>query len=555
MPLPLTSCCKWIGLTSFPVGTWQQKFREPLGWFDGFARSRHVSPLLRGKSSQLLSRYSLIEGSWATNKQLLVEMGTPPGIKESPSVYELLDYSLDRLDKLGLPSIDSVIQKWWLKGVTMNSEANPGLVSRKELGSTKRSAYGAGLMLAQRIWDKIVTSRSPVSDNSLWSVGGRARKQDMSKGKPPESRMVLMPELPNSLIAGVIAQPIIKAMKKETLLNPECESFMGQDVTLGGWNRIKQFVAPGVPVLELDWSRFDSSVIENVLVAAFCLLRTCFPQSRKVDKLFLFVMSGTIYKNIAIKQRFIYKITRGIPSGSPLTSLLVTVCNWICLNYTLRKSKLFGITSGDDYKLAVAGDDTLIAFTNPETFKLEHSDKVTTTFKDYVNLKVDGDDLNFNEWFGGQLFKPSDIEFSPSLLKTIIWQGLPGRRLEDLVRAISCPESRIKSYWDVLETLKGYTSIPIYNPLGRALLLSLGSFVNEKCSSSWGVMVHKHSFDPYAHDTYLPRHESLVVLNDRSDQMLRDPPWLNKDKWCGEVLTGWKVDLITRMDIRLFGVS
>jgi hypothetical protein len=377
----------------------------------------------------------------------------------------------------------------------------------------------------------------------------------MSKGKAPESRVVLMPELPNSIIASVIAQPIIKAMKKESVLNPQNECFMGQDVTLGGWNRIKQFVKPGTPVLELDWSKFDSTVMENVLVAAFCLLRTCFPPSRKVDKIFLFVMSGTIYKNVAIKQRFIYRITRGIPSGSPLTSLLVTVCNWICLNYTLRKSGLFGIKDGNDYKLAVAGDDTLIAFTNLDNFKLEHADDVVKTFKNYVNLDVDGDDLNFNEWYGGELYASSDIEYAPSLLKTLIWNGLPGRRLDDLVRAISCPEARTDSYWSVLDVLKGYTSIPIYNPLGRALMLSLGSFVNEKLSTLYGTKIDDAFFDPYSPTTYLPRSESLVILGDYYDQLLRDPPYLRKDKWKGDMLTGWRVGLFTALDIRIFGVS
>lgn len=555
LPLPLTSCCKWVGLTNFPVGTWAQRFREPLGWFDGFANSEHVSPLLKDKRDQLLSRYTLVDGSWATNRSLLVDMAQPPQIKHSPSAYELLDSSLDRLHLFGLPQLDCVVKKWWLKAATMKSEANPGLVSRRELGPTKRTAYGAALLVAQRIWDKIVTSKSPICDTSLWAVGGRARKQDMSKGKAPESRMVLMPELPNSIISAAIAQPIIKAIKKESILNPSNECFMGQDTTLGGWNRIKKFVDPGTPTLELDWSKFDSTVTENTLVAAFCLLRTCFPQSRKVDKLFLFVMSGTIYKNVAIKQRFIYKLTRGIPSGSPFTSLLVTLCNWISINYTLRGSGLFGVSGPDDYKLAIAGDDTLIAFTNSKSFKLEHADDVVKTFKEYTNLRTEPDDLNFNEWYGGELFEPSDIEFAPSLLKTTIWQGLPGRRLVDLVRAISCPESKVRSYWDVLDVIKGYTSIPIYNPLGRALMLSLGSFVNEKISEQYGTTVDDRYFDPYSPDTYLPRCESLVILTDYSEQMLRDPPYLSKDKWNGDVLRGWKVDLVLKMDISLFGVS
>lgn len=554
LPLPQTSCCRWVGLTDFPVGAWPQKFREPLGWFDGISDSKHLDPLLSGKKDRLLSRYTLIEGSWATNRSLLQEMATPPPSTVNASVYDLIDFSIDRIEKFGLPQISSVIEKWWLKAVTMNSQANPGLVTRREIGSTKEKAYGGSLIIAQRLWDVIVTSRSPVCDHSLWSVGGRARKQDMSKGKTPESRMVLMPETPNSLIASVISQPIIKEMKKVLSTNPSSECFMGQDVTLGGWKRISDFTTPGTPTLELDWSKFDSTVTENTLVAAFCFLRTCFPESRKIDKLFLFVMSSTVYKNVAVKQRFIYRITRGVPSGSPLTSLLVTLANWISLNYVLRKSGIFGVSGPDDYKLAVAGDDTLISFLNKDTFKVEDAKHVTDTFKSLTNLSCKPEDLNFNEWFGGELYSTDDIEFAPSLLKTTIWQGLPGRRLDDLVKAISCPESAIRSYWDVLDVLKGYTSIPIYNPLGRALMRTLGKFVDEKLCLQTGVDNIPECYDPFSESTYLPKFENLVVIDDVSDRLLRDPPYLRKDKWKGEQLSDWRAGLFSLTDLGLFGV-
>uniref|UniRef100_A0A2V0RJP3 RdRp n=1 Tax=viral metagenome TaxID=1070528 RepID=A0A2V0RJP3_9ZZZZ len=555
LPLPITSCCKWVGLTDFPVGTWMQNFRQPYGWFDGLSDSKHLNPLLKGKEERLLSRYTLVSGSWQTNKSLLVDMGKPPANKDNASVYELLDYSIDRIDKFGLPVISSKLPKWWLRAVTMNPDANPGVLTKRLFGANKRAAYGKAIIVASRIWDKIVTSRSAICDNSLWSVGGRARKQDMAKGKPPESRIILMPETPNSIIASVIAQPIIKEMKKVSTANPDVECFMGHDVTLGGWSRIKEFTKEGTPTLELDWEKFDSTITENVIVASFCLLRTVFPESRKIDKLFLFVMSGFVYKNIAIKQRFIYRITRGVPSGSPLTSLIVTLSNWVCLNYVLRKQKLFGIESGEDYKLAVAGDDTLIAFVNNNTFKLEDAKHVSDTFRKEANLKVEPDDLNFNEWMGGELYNLDDIEYSPSLLKTMIWQGLPGRRLDDLVKSISCPESKMISYWSVLATLRGYTSLPIMTPLGRALLTSLGAFVSEKCRLQDGESDFDDVYNPFSPNTYLPKFESIVVSPCVSDKMNRDPPYLTKDKWNGLPDTGWKAVLIFKIDLDLFGVS
>jgi hypothetical protein len=553
LPLPITSCCKWIGLTDFPVGTWEQKFREPYGWFDGLSSSKHIDPLLIGKEERLMSKYTLVSGSWQTNKNLLREMGSPPFNKENASAYELLDYSIDRIGHFGLPVISSKIPKWWLRAVTMNPDANPGIQTKRLFGHNKRNAYGKAIIIANRIWDRIVCSKQAICDSSLWSIGGRARKQDMAKGKAPESRVILMPETPNAILASVIAQPIIKEMKKVVTANPNVECFMGHDVTLGGWKRIKDFTKEGTPTLELDWERFDSTVLENVMVAAFCLLRTVFPESRKVDKIFLFVMSSFIYKNVALKQRFIYRITKGVPSGSPMTSLIVTLCNWICLNYVLRKQKLFGIESGDDYKLAVAGDDTLVAFLN-DNFRLEHADYVCDIFKREANLKVEPDDLNFNEWMGGELYKLDDIEYAPSLLKTMIWQGLPGRRLDDLVKSISCPESKMTSYWSILATLRGYTSLPILTPLGRALLVSLGSFVSEKCRLMSGTDESDDLYNPFSSNTYLPKFESIVVLPSVSDKLGRDPPYMTKDKWNGSAEIGWRELLISEVDLSIFGV-
>lgn len=554
LPLKNTSCCKWIGLTDIPVGAWPDKIRDPLGWYDGYVYSDKVPTSLKGKLD--VSRYSLVEGSWGTNKSLLEEMGAPPAVKSMPSAYELIQYSMDRLHKFGLPEVDFVLPKWILNAVTMNSEAHPGIYSRTELGTTKETAYSKAILIARKLWDKIVTSRSPICDTSLWAVGGRARKQDFSKGKPPESRIVLMPETPNAIIAGAIAQPVTRALKKSLLLNPDSECFMGQDTTNGGWRRIRNFVMPGTPVLELDWKKFDSTVIENAMVAAFCILRSCFPESAKLDKIFLFVMSGFIYKNVAIKQRFIYRLTRGIPSGSPLTSIMNTLVNWICLNYTLRKHKMFGISGPDDYKLGVAGDDTLIAFLNGDKHELEDGKRVSRLFKESVNLRVEPEDLNYNYWYGGEsyLHDGRDAEYAPSLLKTTIWHGIPGRRLDDLVKSITCPESVIRSYWDVLEVIKGYTSIPVFTPLGRAFLKSVSLFVASKLSAMVGLDEYSEVYHAFSGSTYLPICESLVRFEDLTEAMMRDPPYLSKNKWKGRPAAGWAADLADRVNLAYFGV-
>jgi len=558
LPLPITSKCKWVGLTPFPIGGRPQKVREPLGWYDGFLSSPELrgDPVLSSRIELLgnYSRYTLIEGGWATNRTLLVDMAQEPAIKNVLTVEALLESSFKRYDKFGFPEINCDISKSWLWSVTMNKIAFPGTFTSQVFGGTKEKAYGGMVETARRIWDKIVTSRNGICDLSVWAVGGRARRQDMSKGKAPESRIVLMPEGPRSIISGVLATPLYKEFKRVVLCDPSKECFMGHDTTLGGWGRIRDFTAPGNQVLELDWNKFDSTVLEPVMVAAFCLLRSCFPVSSKIDKIFLYVMSGFIYKNVAIKQRFIYRITQGLPSGDPLTSIMVTVCNWICLNHTLLTTGIFGVKAPDDFKLAVAGDDTLISFNSFQGFRIEDAETVCRVFRETVNLRVKPEDLNFEHWGGGDFHSLEDAEYAPSLLKTTIWHGLPGRRVEDIVKVLTCPEGRVCDHVDIFRLLQGYTRIPITNPLGRAFIRQVSNYIARVIDETEGWRTYTDVFNAFSDTYYDHLSDELIVMESVQDRAMRDPPFLKSDKWKGEVLSGMRRDLALMESLELFGV-
>lgn len=478
LPLPLNSVCKWIGLTPFPIGMRGSTYRNPLGEYDSFLLSPEFkSSGLSDDEVMPFSKYSLIEGAWDTNQSALRDMATPPS-KRVPSAKSLILNSLKRYDRFGFPQIKTIPGKNLLASATCNPDANPGLISSKFLGVKKRDTFSQALKIAGRIWDTIKSERTYRPDLSLWSIGGRARRQNLTDfSVKPESRIILMPEHPNSMISSVIGQLFALNQKKMIQADPSLESFMGHDTNNLGWKRIANFEDKGNWVVELDWSRFDTTIPEPILVASFCLLRSCFPTSRFIDKLFIFVMSGFIYKNVAIKQRFIYKICQGIPSGSPLTSIIGTISNWISLNWIITHEDLFGI-NGDDFKLAVAGDDTLISFKK----KIPNLDFVgiSKSVKDSINLEIKIEDMTICPWWGyGSVY---DWEFCPSFLKTVIWNGLPGRRVTDIVKSISCPESKVKKFSHWLKILEGYVSIPILNPKGLIFLKTFSDFISRK----WG---------------------------------------------------------------------
>jgi hypothetical protein len=517
LPLRSNSVSRWVGLTPFPVGFRRAHFRDPLGYWDGFVKelSNNDGSTLTEKELKH-STYSLIAGSYDTNLPVLEKMSM--NTSRGPSVQDLLECSFQRYEKFGFPDIKSDINKKWLSAVPVNPDAFPGILTSRLIGSDKRNVYSKCLTIARELWDDIVTSRHFKQDFSLWSIGGRPRRQDMSKGKPPRSRLILMPEMSTSFISGIIGTMITQALKLVDKSESEC--FMGQEVTNGMWKRISEWAKPGQPVLELDWTEYDSTLTHNALVSAFCLLRTCFPKSSKIDKLFIYVMSGTIHKHIVLRQRFIYRVTSGLPSGSPLTSLLGTVTNWVLINYTLMSKGLFGISGKDDFKLAIAGDDTLIAFNNYSynddvlEFNHEEAKEISKTFKETVNLDVDPDELNFCIW--GDSGDEREAEFAPSLLKTTIWHGLPGRRIKDLVKSMSCPERSINSYLDVHRVVDGLTKLPIYTPKGYMLLRKFSEFIGRmvKLEQGWEDSIATfdvtNDIDSYTTSRSLIRTESAV---------------------------------------------
>jgi hypothetical protein len=134
-------------------------------------------------------------------------------------------------------------------------------------------------------------------------------------------------------------------------------------------------------------------------------------------------MSGTIYKNLALPGRFIYRLSKGIPSGSPFTSILGTCCNFLAWSDFLVDE--FGIDAsrfGD----SMFGDDVVVSV------------------PDDININVKGFCERFKTKTGYGL-DPFEIRFvdddnwkaRPSFLKTICYNDLPSRLITDTMISAS----------------------------------------------------------------------------------------------------------------------
>jgi hypothetical protein len=366
-----------------------------------------------------------------------------------------------------------------------------------------------------------------------------------------------MPETPVALIAAVLAKPIQEGLMKANFMDKTLECYMGQPLTDGGWERISRFMVQGKIGIEIDWGKFDSTVIEQAMSASFRLMRSCYPPGKKTDKLFVYVMSGTIYKNVALKQRFIYRLRKGLPSGTPFTSVLGTLCNWVLLNYLLRSQKLFGVSRPDDYSLAVAGDDTLIRINKTVTSKdfIPTAEELVDIAKRATNLELDLDDLLVGYFgYSAHEFSPKTQDENFSILKCMIWQGIPGRRLKDLIKPISCPTSKPTSILTYHDVICGYIENPIITPVAYSFLSQYSKWLEPQVRDYLGWGKHDIDLSPYSGD---PGKAFRPLIGDRlvDAPLCRPPPYMVKATYNLFEEPIGSNDQSVRYDLVPFGIS
>jgi hypothetical protein len=258
-------------------------------------------------------------------------------------------------------------------------------------------------------------------------------------------------------------------------------------------------------------------------------------------------MSGFIFKNVVVPGRLIYRIRKGIPSGSPFTSLIGTLTNWIGIRLVLNKSFHFNNLPGKDYHIAVCGDDTLIRL--PERFKMDKPLEVySKDFAEITGFFVKPDNFNFR-------FSDSIIEeFQPSFLKTFIFHNLPSRRFSALCESLSLPEESKNTIWQYWGFVSSYFQLPICNPKSRRLLVKYSEFISSKLINEGlvvGSVVDNKEFIIY------PSHPFGSNLMSRTSICLHDSlpdSKVRKDTYSGDLSNSFRINLGLRRNLEQFGV-
>jgi len=414
LPLPITKYCHWIGRTFH-----KPKTRVSFDKYIDVPFSSYVKELTDPESVKAYS-FRLISGSYATQFPDLVGMGKDNNHKIT---YDLLDKAiLSRLGKLELPKVETPPVINDLRFTKINHDAFPGHITSKIFNKSKKGAFCDSVVCAEELYKKLEHVVFP--DSSLWEIGSRPRLNDIFEDELVRSRVLYMPEFAPTLLAQIYSEKLTTEMQK-LQENKLCEIFLGDTLLYGGWDKFYERFHKEINCFEGDWSKHDQTVSEETIVMAFCMLRSCFPASKLIDNHFLFIMSGFIFSNVVLPDGFIYKYFKGIRTGSPFTSWINTLCNWI--QYTT----LSLTTNTPIDTLIVYGDDTFGCLSPDIKCKpqfVEHAESI-------LGMKLKGFKIST---FTGSEEESDKLEF----LQISNHRGMPGRKMGRIIELLSISDKR-----------------------------------------------------------------------------------------------------------------
>lgn len=418
--------CHLIGTVPFKYGAAPAKVRKMDNRFFDYLTSDQGREFAHHFDPKYNERIS-VPGVWSTQWQDFQRCGQLTN--NSPKYDELIDAIKTRFKKgLKLPYISEEIDSDDCYMVETNSKAQCGLMSGKCFGRTHAKADKYLRPLAAEMFK--LSGERTVSDVSLWTLGGRERRQKLNKDAPLRGRIIMMPDGVPKIVGLTYASKIYDALGKINYGNFDNECQIGRNDFHGNYVKfVKAFKDPDrFNVLEADISQHDANTSEETMVVAFGLLRSCFPPDSRIDRRFLYMMSGTIFKNVVVPGRFIYKLLKSIPSGSPWTSILTTIVNW--LNWSVVISKNFRAYA-NEFKLNLFGDDTIVLLPNKCRWD---ATRWSMQFRSQCGYALDPCEI--------KTFFARDWRNRPSFLKTIPNYDLPARLLTDHMLSVSFTRKR-----------------------------------------------------------------------------------------------------------------
>jgi len=353
-------------------------------------------------------------------------------------------------DELHIPSV-SPPKRENLANIRINPRASPGYPYDYKDGK-RADTFTAAALHSSLLYDRSVAG---YSNPAIWKVGGREKVATEEVGKTISARPIWMPGYAEMNLDSSLAQPLGDLLKYT-----EGELYLGFSGVHNTNKRLYNAMTSGPFVKASDFSKYDSTVPETLIVAAFGIVYSAYAkglgvrEKEKVMNLVLDACGRFVFKYLVTPGGYVYRVVGGTPSGSPFTSIVNSLCNWLAQRSTVNRLEPVLEVSNKDVRMGILGDDSVVCF------------------PDVVNVSVFNATLT-NLW--GLIIKPrSDLcgPFDSGETETSIpflgvrWPlGQPARSWDDWLKVSLFPKRNSNEYWKQAARKKYMSSVPNGDPV------------------------------------------------------------------------------------------
>lgn len=461
LPIKPSRTAKFIGFTPFVVGSRPQRVRAP----DRDTLDFLNNPITLKEFPELVNfkRNYAVEISWISQIKEFQALCDPNVQGEVFTSKELLNSVSNNLHRIFLPKLDKPDPLGCLS-VKTNGNAYAGKLSELYFEKSNHSYVDKYIKpIAVEFNEMIMTNLVP--DKSIWTIGGRVRFMGDDKIEDDlRCRVLIMPEGVNKIVGLNTIQPFYERLVELQKFHPNNEICLGTSFLEGNFFNFDDVNRQFDNVIEADLKRYDQSATEPQIVAAFGILRSCYPEGDDIDLLFLHHCAAFLFKNIVTPGGFIYRVSKGIATGSPFTSAIGSILNW--MNWS-RVADELGI---ENRQIRVYGDDTLLffnGFMHLEHDHLPHLVRALTGFTtDPLIIKRVND--------------PPSIERAYVFLKTYSFHGFPCKHFDDTALRILYPEFSSKDRCERIDSLNSAFYVSPFNDRAMQFLNYFRFFLNKK---------------------------------------------------------------------------
>lgn len=220
-----------------------------------------------------------------------------------------------------------------------------------------KQAWHCGLF----IWKKI--HEAPHECATLCTPAGK-HKTNNDKGlfEELQSRRLTQQDHVDYMVGKPYAYQIEKFLFKDV----SGPIVIGKSTTHFGYSELLHRCITYDYGIEFDWSAFDATLSREIIVCAFAVLRSFFPEDPEIDNAFVYFCHGFVDKYMLNYDGKLYKVERGNPSGTVWTTLVNSVANALLMEDICSEYPAF---KGHKYDYQVAGDDGLIFFGQTMSFE------------------------------------------------------------------------------------------------------------------------------------------------------------------------------------------